>query len=244
MKNLLEIRNLTVKASQQSILSDVSFNVPEGKITAIVGASGSGKTTITNSILGLMPEALSITEGTILFEGKDLLKFSAESLRQVRGKDIAMIFQEPLWAFNPLMRIGQQIDEVLVTHTSMTKQQRKDQIIKILFKVQLSHVHDMFERYPHQLSGGQRQRAMIAQALVTGPKLVIADEPTSNLDVTIQAHIIELFRQLKKEGLTMLLISHDLGLVSHLADQVIMLKEGVIVPPDHPYTKSFREAFV
>ena len=175
-------------------------------------------------------------------------------MRLMRGSKIAMIFQEPLWAFNPLMTIGQQMDEVLEIHTQWDKKERRHQILEVLAKVQLPNPQEICHRYPHQLSGGQRQRAMIAQALVTRPKLIIADEPTSNLDVTLQAKIMELFRQFKREGMTILLISHDLGMVSHLADHVVILQKGKVVEagetaivmkhPSHKYTQSLVEAFV
>jgi len=253
MKNLLEVTNLSVHVKGKAILDRVSFNVPQGKITAIVGGSGSGKTSIASSILGLLPEPLQMTQGQILFDNKDLFLFNQEQLRLIRGSKMAMVFQEPLWAFNPLMTIGEQMDEVLRVHTSLNKIDRRHKILETLSKVELPNPNEIYKRYPHQLSGGQRQRAMIAQAVVTDPKLVIADEPTSNLDVTLQAKIMDLFRQFRKEGMTILLISHDLGMVAHLADEVIILHKGVIIEqgpvtaimqkPKHKYTQSLLEAF-
>ncbi|MBI3601393.1 MAG: ABC transporter ATP-binding protein [Candidatus Omnitrophica bacterium] len=253
MKNLLEVKHLTVQVGQKVLLDDVSFGAPEGKITALVGSSGSGKTTVANSILGLLPAALEITKGEILFEQRNLLSLNKEQMRFLRGGHIAMIFQEPLWAFDPLMTIGQQMDEVLAAHTSQGKSDRRRRVLDVLAKVQLPNPTDMADRYPHQLSGGQRQRAMMAQALVAAPALILADEPTSNLDVTLQAKIMDLFRQFKKEEMSMLLISHDWGMVAHLADEVIILQNGQVVEsgsvdlimnhPRHKYTQSLMEVF-
>ena len=251
---MLEIKQLTVQIADKLILNNVSFKATQGKVTAVVGASGSGKTTIANCIMRILPLALKVTQGQIIFNQQDLLSLDKERMRLLRGAEISIIFQEPLWAFNPLMTIGQQIDEVLVAHTDMDQTSRKKKIIDTLQRVQLSNASDIFNRYPHQLSGGQRQRAMIAQALVTNPKLMIADEPTSNLDVTVQAKIMDLFREFKKEGLSILLISHDLGLISHLADDVVILEDGCVVEsgavhsvmnkPVHPYTKALMGAFI
>ena len=254
MKYLLEVNQLAVYAKQKVLLHNVSFKAAEGRITALVGGSGSGKTTIANAILRLLPPSLEITQGQILFEHKNILLFDNQLMRSLRGNQMAMVFQEPLGAFDPLMTIGQQMDEVLVAHTSKPKDQRRLQILDTLAKVELPSPRDVYNRYPHQLSGGQRQRAMIAQALVAGPKLIIADEPTSNLDVIVQAKIMDLFRQFKKEGMTMILISHDLGMVSHLADDLVILEKGQIVEsgpvevlmkhPQHKYTQALMEAFV
>lgn len=254
MKYLLEVDQLTVQVGQKLLLDHVSFKAGQGRITALVGASGSGKTTIANAILRLLPAALEITKAQILFEHKNLRAMSPEKLRRLRGKEIAIVFQEPLWAFDPLMTIGQQMDEVLAVHTSQGKIKRRQNILEVLSKVQLPNPKEIYDRYPHQLSGGQRQRAMIAQALVTHPKLIIADEPTSNLDVTLQAKIMEMLRQFKKEGMTILLISHDLGMVAHLADEVVILENGKVVEagpvkqimenPKHKYTQKLMEAFV
>ncbi len=253
MKYLLEINKLTVHVGHKTLLHNVSFKAAQGKITALVGASGSGKTTIANSIMRLLPTGLEINHGEMLFEHKNLLLFNKEQMRLVRGARISMIFQEPLGAFNPLMTIGQQMDEVLAVHTDKLKNERNKKILDVLAKVELLDSEHIFNRYPHQLSGGQRQRAMIAQALVADPKLIIADEPTSNLDVTLQARIMDLFRHFRKEGMTMLLISHDLGMVSHLADDVIILEKGQVIEsgqvqtimqaPKHKYTQRLMEAF-
>lgn len=229
MNALLKINNLSVNSREGQILQDISLTVPQGQITAIVGGSGSGKTTIINSILGLMPQGLTISQGEIIFKGDDLRKLSQDHMRHIRGRDIAMIYQEPLWAFNPLLRIGTQIDEVLVEHTRLSKQERYSKIIATLSRVQLPRPEEVYQRYPHQLSGGERQRAMIAQAIICEPSLILADEPTSNLDVTIAAGLIDTFRQLKKAGMSILLITHDIQLVKVIADEIINLKEGRII---------------
>ncbi len=251
---MLEIKQLTVGVANQLILKDVTFTAAQGRITAIVGGSGSGKTTIANGIMRILSPAFKVIRGSILFNQQDLLLLDQQEMRRLRGAQIAMVFQEPLGAFNPLMTIGQQIDEVLVAHTRMDRSSRKQKILQTLQRVQLSNAQEIFDRYPHQLSGGQRQRAMIAQALVSDPKLMIADEPTSNLDVTVQAKIMDLFREFRKEGLSILLISHDLGLVSHLADDMVILENGSVVEsgsvqsiknkPVHAYTKALMGAFV
>ncbi|MBF0489619.1 MAG: ABC transporter ATP-binding protein [Candidatus Omnitrophica bacterium] len=253
MKPLLEVNDLTIQVNQQLLLHNVSFKVVQGRITALVGGSGSGKTTIASAILGLLPPALEVTRGQILFEHKNLSLLNKEQMRLMRGSSIAMVFQEPLGAFNPLMTIGQQIDEVLEIHTKLHKDQRWHKILDVLSRVELPNPAEVYHRYPHQLSGGQRQRAMIAQAVVAHPKLIIADEPTSNLDVILQARIMDLFRRFKREGMTILLISHDLGMVSHLADDVVILDKGQVVEegsvnavmkhPKHTYTQRLMEAF-
>ncbi len=250
---LLSIKNLTVTVGQKVLVNDVSLSVNKGRIVAIAGGSGSGKTTIGLSILRLLSPALRITAGSIQLEGQDLLSLSSQGMRQMRGARIGMVFQEPLSAFNPLFTIGTQIDEVLCAHTTLNAEQRYVKVLETLDKVELPEPRRIYNSYPHQISGGQRQRAMIAQAIVCNPSLVIADEPTSSLDVTVQAKIMDLFRRLKKDGMSIILIAHDLGMVSHLADEVVILKEGkvaesgdvrsVMDKPKHAYTKELIEAF-
>lgn len=255
---ILNIQNLTValrsEKGERTIVENFSLKIPAKKIVALVGGSGSGKTTTGLAVLGLLAPALTVTQGKIIFEGRDLLQLNPEDIRRVRGKEIAMIFQEPLYAFNPLFRIGKQINEVLVYHTAITPQQRQWKILELLAQAGINDPKRVAESFPHQLSGGMRQRAMIAQAIAASPKLIIADEPTSNLDVTLQARIMELFRKLRDEfGMTILLITHDLGVVAHLADEVAVLSKGAVVEsgktkevlshPKHPFTAQLMEAF-
>ncbi len=224
---LLSIRNLIVTVGDAKILDGVSFDVPCGKIIGLVGPSGSGKTTVGLSILRLLPEALLIQGGKIMFEGEDLLAMSQQDMRRRRGTRIAMVFQEPLDAFDPLFTIGGQIDEVLAAHTDLPPAQRRQRVLEVLSQVKLPDPGRVYRSYPHQISGGQRQRAMIAQAIACGPKLLIADEPTSNVDVVVQAGIMDVFRALKTElEMSIILITHDLDMVAHVADGTIALHKG------------------
>ena len=252
--SLLSIKNLTVTVAGKKIVDDVSFDIGARKIAAIVGGSGSGKTTIGLSILRLLPSALRISGGQIDFEGQDLLTLPEAQMRALRGKNIGTIFQEPLNAFNPLLTIGAQIDEVLAAHTTLNPQQRREKTLDTLARVQLPDPKRVYAAYAHQLSGGMRQRAMIAQAIVCDPQLLIADEPTSSVDVTLQVKLMDLFRKLTQElNISLLLITHDMGMVSHLADDVVVLSQGKVVEtghttalmasPKHPYTKQLIEAF-
>jgi ABC-type glutathione transport system ATPase component len=253
MNSLLSIQNLTVAVGSKVLVNNVSLDVPQGKIVAIAGGSGSGKTTIGLSILRLLPAALNIGQGKIIFEGQDLLTLPSDEMRIVRGGRIGMVFQEPLSAFDPLFTIGQQLDEVLITHTKLSKPERYAKVLETLAEVELPDPERAYKSYPHQLSGGMRQRAMVAQAITGGPSLIIADEPTSNLDVTLQIKIMELFSRLKKKNISILLIAHDLGMIAHLADEVVILCQGemvekgnvaqVIRQPKHEYTKALVEAF-
>lgn len=258
--NLLTIKNLTIavrsSVSEEKILVDgLNLEIPLLKITALVGGSGSGKTTTGLSILRLLPSALYVRQGEIIFRGKNLLECSQDQMRSIRGKEIAMVFQETLNAFNPVFTIGYQIREVFQTHTEISSKKIARKTEELLKMCGVPDAARIAESYPHQLSGGLRQRAMIAQAIAAGPKLIIADEPTSNLDVTWQAHIMELFRTLRDDlKISILLITHDLGMVAHLADQVAVLFNGKIVEfgetkeilehPQHPYTIELMEAMV
>lgn len=253
MNQLLTVKNLTVAVGPKILINDVSFDVGQGKIVALAGGSGSGKTTIGLSILRLLPQALRISQGQIIFEGQDLLMLDHEALRQRRGARIGMVFQEPLSAFDPLFTIGKQIDETLAAHMNLTKQERLRQTLEALAQVELPDPQRAYKSYPHQLSGGMRQRAMIAQAIVCQPSLIIADEPTSSLDVTLQVKINEIFRILKRKKVSTLLITHDLGMIGQLADEVVILRQGnivekgsalkVIAAPSDPYTRQLVEAF-
>jgi len=249
----LVVDNLTVTVAGKNIVNAASLEVPALSVTALVGGSGSGKTTLGLAVLRLLPLGLSVRQGRILFAGEDVLSFSEERIRSLRGKEVGMVFQEPLYAFNPVFSIGDQIAEVLRVHSSLNAHQRRERILELLNLVGLPDPKRIAGNYPHQLSGGMRQRAMIAQAIAAGPKLIIADEPTSNLDVTLQAKIMELFRKLKDElKLSVLLITHDLGMVAHMADHVAVMTEGGIVErgtthevlgnPQHAYTRMLMEA--
>lgn len=229
---LLNVRNLTVKIAQsgETLVNNVSFDLNEQEVVAIVGGSGSGKTTTAMSIVQLLDPSLEIAGGTILFKGNNLAAFNAQQMRHIRGRDIAVVFQEPLYAFNPVFTIGDQINEVLVYHTDLPRRRRQARVLELLDTVGISDPRRVSKNYPHQLSGGMRQRAMIAQAIAASPKFIIADEPTSSLDVTLQARILELFQKLKKElSLSVLLITHDLGVVEHLSDRVAVMTGGRIV---------------
>ena len=253
MNPLLSIKDLTVTVGTKALVDRVSFDVPEGKIVAIAGGSGSGKTTIGLSILRLLPSALSIRQGSIIFEGRDMMGLTEGEMRSCRGARVGMVFQEPLSAFDPLFTIGQQLDEVLAAHTEFSKQERYKKALEILAEVELPSPERAYSSYPHQLSGGMRQRAMVAQAIVCGPSLIIADEPTSSLDITLQVKIMELFGRIKKKNLSILLITHDLGMIARVADEVIILRQGelvekgtadqVIGQPRHEYTRQLLEAF-
>ena len=223
-KELLSVKGLSVAVGEKTLVDQVSFNVPQGKIVAVAGASGSGKTTIGLSVLRLLPPALRIRQGSIIFEGHDLLGLSVEQMRQRRGARIGMVFQEPLSAFDPLFTIGQQIDEVLAAHTKLSRQERQRKVLDVLSEVELPDPRRAYQSYPHQLSGGMRQRAMVAQAIACGASLIIADEPTSSLDVTLQVKIMGLFDRLRKKNISILLISHDLEMIRHLADETIIIQ--------------------
>lgn len=256
---LLHLKDITVTVGEavgaKILVDSIDLEIPELSITALVGGSGSGKTTIGLAILRLLPPALNMQKGKIIFGGEDLIKVPQAKMRQVRGGEISMVFQEPLNAFNPVFTVGYQIDEVLQVHTPLNRPQRQKRILELLDCVGLPEPKRTAKDYSHQLSGGMRQRAMIAQAIAADPKLIIADEPTSNLDVTLQARIIELFKKLKDElKLSILLITHDLGMVGHMADTIAVMTQGRIVEsgmtsevltnPEHGYTKELMEALL
>jgi peptide/nickel transport system ATP-binding protein len=248
----LEVRGLTVKlpvgADRPEAVSNVSFEVQREEILCLVGESGSGKSVIAQAIMGLLPKTLPVTEGKIRLEHESLLAAGESRLRELRGARMSMIFQEPMTALNPVMRCGEQIDEVLRTHTSDTPVARRQKILDIIREVALPDPERMLAAYPHQLSGGQRQRIMIAMALALEPVLLIADEPTTALDVTTQAQILRLIIELqKRHGMAVLFITHDFGVVAELAHRVAVLREGRLVElgaklevlqrPRHDYTR-------
>jgi microcin C transport system ATP-binding protein len=252
-ETLLSVRDLSVafhQGERTSIAVDgISFDIAKGEVLALVGESGSGKSVSANSILRLLPyPSASHPSGEILFNGKDLLKASDNELRAVRGNDITMIFQEPMTSLNPLHSIEKQIGEILALHQGLTGQPARKRILELLNQVGIRDPEKRLKAYPHELSGGQRQRVMIAMALANRPELLIADEPTTALDVTVQAQILELLRELKGvHGMSMLFITHDLGIVRKFADRVCVMTKGKIVEtgtveqvfanPQHEYTR-------
>jgi peptide/nickel transport system ATP-binding protein len=251
LASLLQVENLNVTFATQSgevaAVRDVSFNIPEAGTLGLVGESGSGKSATSLAIMRLLPPQARI-EGKISFAGQDLLAFPEDSMRKLRGSNISMIFQEPMTALNPVMRVGDQVAEAVAAHHSVSRQEAKRRAVEALREVALPEPDQRANDYPHQLSGGQRQRVMIAMALVNHPRLLIADEPTTALDVTIQAQILDLLRDLRgRHKLAMLFISHDLGVVSRVADQVAVMYAGEIVEmgpvrqifsaAQHPYTR-------
>ncbi|MBC2801711.1 ABC transporter ATP-binding protein [Rhizobium ruizarguesonis] len=250
---LLSVRDLSVAFHQggetSRAVDHISFDIAKGEVVALVGESGSGKSVSANSILRLLPyPSASHPSGEILFKGKDLLKASERELREVRGNDITMIFQEPMTSLNPLHTIEKQIAEILALHQGLTGQSARQRVLELLNQVGIREPEKRLKAYPHELSGGQRQRVMIAMALANRPELLIADEPTTALDVTVQAQILELLRQLKAvHGMSMLFITHDLGIVRKFADRVCVMTKGRIVEtgavddvfanPKHDYTR-------
>ena len=251
---MLKLDNVTISYKNVPTVQNFNLDMKEGQIVSLVGESGSGKTTVIRAVLGLLAGGGKVTEGSITFEGEDLLSYTPEQWRKLRGSDISMIFQEPMTALNPLIKVGKQVRECLLTHQKgISKKEAKSLVLEQLKSVGLPDVEDLYECYPHQLSGGQRQRVMIAMAFINNPALLIADEPTTALDVTIQTQIMDLMRQMnKKTNTAILLISHDLGVVSRLCSRVYIMYAGRIVEsgpvdeiltnPLHPYTKGLVEA--
>lgn len=231
---LLEIKNLAIEfhdtVPPTKIVEDISFSMEEGEILGIVGESGSGKTQTALSVMGLLGEHARMPRGEILFQGRDILKMPKEELWSIRGKEIGIVFQEPMTSLNPVMTIGEQVEESMGIHSSYSAQERKAKALAMMKNVELPNPELLYGKYPHQLSGGMRQRVMIAAALVMGPKLLIADEPTTALDVTIQAQILKLLQRINKEqGTAILFISHDLGVIRHLCSRVIVMNRGEAV---------------
>ncbi|ASK12591.1 MULTISPECIES: ABC transporter ATP-binding protein [Bacillus] len=238
----------TVKA-----VNHVSFSVREGETVCVVGESGCGKSVTALSVMGLIAESGSVVGGDILYEGKSLLGMKEKELRSLRGNDIAMIFQEPMTSLNPVFTVGEQIVETLREHELLSKNEAYKKAIELIRKVGIARADEIVHSYPHELSGGMLQRIMIAVALSCNPKLLIADEPTTALDVTIQAQILDLLRQVKEEFKTsILLITHDLGVVAEMADYVVVMYGGKVIEeapvleifqnPKHPYTKGLLKS--
>lgn len=251
--NILEIKNMhTYFFTDSGVVKSVDgvdIELKRGSTLGIVGESGSGKSVTALSLMGLlMGTTGKVVEGEIILDGKDILKCSEEERREMRGRDISMIFQEPMTSLNPVMKIGDQIMENILLHQKVSKEEAKQMTIDILKKTGLPRVEKMVNEYPFQLSGGQRQRVMIAMALVCNPKILIADEPTTALDVTIQAQILDLMKRLKEDiGTSTLFITHDLGVVAEVCDDVVVMYCGRVVEkgnvydlfanPSHPYTE-------
>lgn len=232
---LLEVNDLTVRFHTRNgvvnAVNNVSFTVDEGETLAIVGESGSGKSVCCYSLLNLIPQPPGkVEQGSALFEGRDLLQMDEASLRAVRGSDIAMIFQDPMTCLNPFLTIGEQLIEPLIYHRDYTRSAAKLRAIELLQEVGIIQATERFDDYPHQFSGGMRQRVMIAMALITEPKLLIADEPTTALDVTIQAQILKLIADLQqRRNIAVVFISHDLAVVADIADRVMVMYQGDVV---------------
>jgi ABC-type dipeptide/oligopeptide/nickel transport system ATPase component len=237
--DLLDIQGLTTefhtRAGIIKAVDNLSIKVQAGRILGLVGESGCGKTVTALSILNLVPYPGRISAGKILFEGRDLLTLSAEEMRSIRGARISMIFQEPMTALNPVFTVGNQIAEVLTTHKAATSAQARDAAVELLRAVGIPSPDKRVDEYPHQLSGGMRQRVMIAMAIACKPDLILADEPTTALDVTIQAHILELLATIQAEmGMALVLVTHDLGLIAERSHEVAVMYAGRIVEQAEP----------
>lgn len=252
MENILEVKDLNISfhtfSGEVQAIRGVDFELKKGETLAIVGESGSGKSVTTKSIMRLLPPGNSeIKSGQILFDGKDLTKLTDRQMQKIRGKDISMIFQDPMTSLNPTMPVGRQIMEPLIKHQNMSKSAARERSLQLLTLVGIDKPEQRIKQYPHQFSGGMRQRVVIAIALACNPKILIADEPTTALDVTIQAQILELMKDLQnKIDTSIIFITHDLGVVANVADRVAVMYGGKIVEigtvdevfynPQHPYT--------
>lgn len=254
---LLDVRDLKIAfydtTPPTKVVKGISFSLEEGETLGIVGESGSGKTQTALSILHLLKENSAVSGGEILYEGSSVTHASSQDLQRIRGKEISMIFQEPMTSLNPVLAIEEQIAEGLLIHESCTPAECHEKVLAIMHEVELPDPEKLCKKYPHQLSGGQRQRVMIAAALITGPKLLIADEPTTALDVTIQSQILKLLKKINERHHTAILfISHDLGVIRSLCDRVIVMNHGTIVEsgsvddvffhPKEDYTRRLLDA--
>ena len=250
---MLKLDNVTISYKNVPTVQNFNLDMKEGQIVSLVGESGSGKTTVIRAVLGLLAGGGKVTEGSITFEGEDLLSYTPEQWRKLRGSDISMIFQDALTALNPVMTIGKQMDEIYRCHEKISKKEAKMRSIKALKAVGIPDAELRYHAFPHELSGGMRQRVLIAMAFACEPEVIIADEPTTALDVTIQAQILELLSKMQKEKQTaLLLITHDLSVVRSMADRIAVMYSGKIVEeapakellenPLHPYTKGLMAA--
>lgn len=256
MPHLLEVQGLTTVFAgdygKNISVDHIDFHVDEGEVVCIVGESGCGKSVTSLSIMGLLRKDGAVRDGSVLFDGKNLLSMTEKELDKVRGNEITMIFQDPLTSLNPVFTVGNQIVESIRTHMHLSKEDAKKRAEMLLEKVGMPDARGTMKKYPHTLSGGMRQRVMIAMALSCNPRLLIADEPTTALDVTIQAQIMKLLKELREEtGMSMILITHDIGLVANMADRVLVMYAGQIIEeapvkelfenPKHPYTKALLD---
>jgi oligopeptide transport system ATP-binding protein len=249
---LLEVRNLHTSfftdAGEVKAVNGVSFNLKKGKIIGIVGESGSGKSVTAYSIMSILDDAGKVTEGEILYNGEDVLKYSKKKIHNFRGKNVSIIFQDPMTSLNPVFTIGNQLEEAILLHTGRSKKEARDHAVKMLELVGVNEPTKRVKQYPYELSGGMRQRVMIAMALACEPDILIADEPTTALDVTIQAQILELMQELQERlGMSIILVTHDLGVIAEMCDEIIVLYGGrvcergtaddIFYNPSHEYTK-------
>ena len=253
MNNIISIKNLSVGFQSQNnklnVVNSISFDIPKGKTVALVGESGSGKTVTALSILKLLPYPSAFHDsGKIIYNNKDLLKSNQNEIQKIRGKNISAIFQEPMTSLNPLHTIEKQVNEILMIHSSISYSKARKKTKELLYQVGLESISKRIKAYPHELSGGQRQRVMIAMSIANNPDLLVADEPTTALDVTVQSQILDLIKNIQqKMNMSILFISHDLAVVKKIADYVCIMKDGKIVEkdtknnifskPKHPYTK-------
>ena len=258
-KILLDINKLCVstleKSKNKKLLKSISFNIKKNEVVGLIGESGSGKSLTSLCILGLLEKKKFNISGEIYFNQRNILNLQETEIIKIRGSEISMIFQEPMTALNPTMKIGEQLFEIFQSHENIDSKEISSRIEKLIKKVKLDNVENLFDKYPHQLSGGQKQRVMIVMALSCNPKLLIADEPTTALDVTIQKEIIEILKDLQKsENLSILFISHDLRLVSKISDRIIIMKTGEIIEqglnkqifksPKKDYTKALLSVII
>jgi peptide/nickel transport system ATP-binding protein len=249
---VLSVKNLVLNIEENRLIDDISFEIKAAEIFALVGESGSGKSLTSLAIMRLLPEVINVNSGSIVLQDQNLFKVPEYQMQKVRGKQVAMIFQEPMTSLNPVMKVGDQVAEVLKLHLGLKNRAAKDKVVSLFEEVGIPDSATRYDWYPHQLSGGQKQRVMIAMALACEPDLLIADEPTTALDVTIQAQVLELLKSIRDQrGLSILFITHDMGVVYEMADTVAVMKKGKIVEQaekqkffneaSHPYTKQLLE---
>ena len=252
-ENILTVENLNIAYQGVPAVMDVNFTLERGKVLTIVGESGSGKTTVIRALMGLLPVGGEVTEGTMIFNGQDLRTLSKSQWRSIRGKDMAMIFQDSGSALDPIQKIGKQFREYFKTHETLSDEECDAKAISLLASVALTAGVDILQRYPYELSGGQRQRLGVAMGLALSPKLLLGDEPTSALDVTTQAQVVlEMKALAKNQGTAIIIVTHNLGVAAHMADKILVMKSGRVVDsgmakdvlenPSHEYTKHLMDS--